>query len=617
MHPPGPLAIGTISPERVRAAYESMILSASGWRAVFAADGDEHSASIHVSGELLVIVALAARCYAEGVVSASTNPPIVAVGCDTRPTGPVIVGAAVRALESMSINTRLCGVSASPEIMAYAAACADVAGFFYVTASHNPTGHNGLKMGGSDGGVYDKARITPMIVRLTELVGDPTMIDWAASALCGEPGDAERLAYDGHEAVKRAALAEYAHSARQTAVGPGPRAADAFVALTRTLRSARAGVVADMNGSARASSIDVEFLRGCGLRVHAFNDEPGAIAHQIVPEGAGLEPCRLELARVATDGNGYAIGYTPDNDGDRGNLVVYDAAARDALAVDAQTVFALVCVAELSWLVTTGALPVPGGNERVRAAIVANGPTSLRIDRIADAFGVEVHRTEVGEANVVNRARELRRAGALVRILGEGSNGGNITHPAAVRDPLQTVLTALKILHGRATDSTPAPATVWFSAIGATVPDPLSLSGVIASMPSFTTTSSFEKRAIMSIGDASHARLKRAVEAALPAEFAALRPRLRDELGVDSYTITNYEGTRERPGSGNRTGDETGGLKILLCDAHGSARGFLWMRGSGTEPVFRIMVDVEGNRPDLETFLLDRLRAMVAAAARS
>ncbi|TVQ23639.1 MAG: hypothetical protein EA382_09615 [Spirochaetaceae bacterium] len=615
MHLPGPFAIGTPETNGVRSAFESMILSASGWRAVFAADGDEQSRTQAVSGELLVIVALAARCYAESLPTESIGTPVVAVGCDTRPTGPLIVGAAVRALASMSVSARLCGVCASPEIMAYAASSAEIAGFFYVTASHNPIGHNGLKMGGEDGGVYDQTRIAAMIARLTELVDDPVMLDWASDALRAGPGDAERLIYDAHGRAKRAAIEEYTRSARETAVGPGPRASDAFAALTHALRSVTAGVVVDMNGSARASSIDVDFLRSCGLRVHAFNDTPGLIAHQIVPEGAGLEPCRSELTRIAGVHDGYEIGYTPDNDGDRGNLVVYDAVAREAVAIDAQTVFALVCVAELSWLVTTGALPVPGSDDRVRAAIVANGPTSLRIDRIADAFGVEVHRAEVGEANVVNRARELRSRGALVRILGEGSNGGNITHPAAVRDPLQTVLSALKLLHGSATDSTPAPATVWFSAIGATIPDPLSLSGIIRSMPRFTTTSSFESRAIMSIGNASHARLKRTFEAALPAEFALLRPRLHDELGVETYAITNYEGTRERPGPGHRTGDETGGLKVTLLDSHDSARGFLWMRGSGTEPVFRIMVDVEGDRPALEEYLLDRLRAMVTAAA--
>ena len=52
----------------------------------------------------------------------------------------------------------------------------------------------------------------------------------------------------------------------------------------------------------------------------------------------------------------------------------------------------------------------------------------------------------MGEANVVNLARNLREQGYQVRILGEGSNGGTITNPAAVRDPLNTIFALLKLL---------------------------------------------------------------------------------------------------------------------------------------------------------------------------
>jgi phosphomannomutase len=41
------------------------------------------------------------------------------------------------------------------------------------------------------------------------------------------------------------------------------------------------------------------------------------------------------------------------------------------------------------------------------------------------------------------------------------------------------------------------------------------------------------------------------------------------------------------------------------------------MRGSKTEPVFRIMADVEGNNRDFEGELLEWLRAMVENAARA
>ena len=38
---------------------------------------------------------------------------------------------------------------------------------------------------------------------------------------------------------------------------------------------------------------------------------------------------------------------------------------------------------------------------------------------------------------------------------------------------------------------------------------------------------------------------------------------------------------------------------------------FIWMRGSGTEPVFRIMCDVCGDNPQKEHYLLDWLTTML------
>ena len=47
-----------------------------------------------------------------------------------------------------------------------------------------------------------------------------------------------------------------------------------------------------------------------------------------------------------------------------------------------------------------------------------------------------------------------------------------------------------------------------------------------------------------------------------------------------------------------------GGLKIIFKDEAGSPLAFIWMRGSGTEPVFRIMCDVRGDNAEEEKALL-------------
>ncbi|MFW5777433.1 MAG: phosphoglucomutase, partial [Spirochaetota bacterium] len=130
--------------EAVREAVDRMILSASGWRTVFAADGREESTTRDVPPELLVAAGAAARCFADTLVRKGDGRARVALALDTRPTGPVVARAAIRTLLGAGVDVNYPFVCASPEVMAYAATTPEIDGFFYVSASHNPVGHNGL-----------------------------------------------------------------------------------------------------------------------------------------------------------------------------------------------------------------------------------------------------------------------------------------------------------------------------------------------------------------------------------------------------------------------------------------------------------------------------------------
>jgi phosphomannomutase len=57
-----------------------------------------------------------------------------------------------------------------------------------------------------------------------------------------------------------------------------------------------------------------------------------------------------------------------------------------------------------------------------------------------------------------------------------------------------------------------------------------------------------------------------------------------------------------------------GGLKIVFSDKIGQDTDFIWMRGSGTEPVFRIMADAEGNDQERHDYLLAWQRDLVSRA---
>jgi phosphomannomutase len=92
--------------------------------------------------------------------------------------------------------------------------------------------------------------------------------------------------------------------------------------------------------------------------------------------------------------------------------------------------------------------------------------------------------------------------------------------------------------------------------------------------------------------------------------------RLARDYGIVSWREINYEGTGEVAGFGPgfRTGSERGGLKIIFSDQAGRDTDFIWMRGSGTEPVFRVLADSVGKDPARERTLLEWHRQMIREA---
>ncbi|MCP4147894.1 MAG: hypothetical protein GY757_09095, partial [bacterium] len=316
-----------------------------------------------------------------------------------------------------------------------------------------------------------------------------------------------------------------------------------------------------------------------------------------------------ELEKEHKKNPAYQLGYVPDCDGDRGNLVYIDDGK--AKILEAQEVFALSVLAELSYMewvgTTTG-----------KKAVAVNGPTSMRIDSIAGHFNAEVFRAEVGEANVVNLASELRDKGYTVRILGEGSNGGNITHPAAVRDPLNTAGAILKLLSLKTEPGKPGLFEIWCKKSGQMnhFKPEYTLSDIIKSLPAYTTTSAFEENAIMRIKTESHGCLKNQYEKNFEHQWQQNKAKLKELLGIETWIEINNEGTGSKTGIGPkfRSGAEKGGLKILFLDKEDNKIAYIWMRGSGTEPVFRVLADVKGDNRKAEQYLLKWQRQMITEA---
>jgi phosphoglucomutase len=601
-------------------ALEGMILSASGWRGVFAASGGEENPAPWISAPHAVIIAGAAKVFADYLKKAKgTEPPAIIVGMDTRPTGPAIADVAVRVFLAEGCTVQYAFITAAPEIMAFARTSGAASGFVFISASHNPVGHNGLKFGLTDGGVLPGSEAAVLIDAFKSFMAEPDRIARAVS-LAGR-ADTAILAgvYSDAPRIKVEALAAYLGFTREVVTGaasPGD-GGDILDAVKAGLKERPLGIAADLNGSARTVSIDRDFLCGLGTAFRVINGTPGEIAHRIVPEGESLEPCRAFLEEVRRENPAFALGYVPDCDGDRGNLVIWDDGAGQARALEAQEVFALSCVAELAHLVWTGELTFDNsGNATKKAALAVNDPTSMRVDRIAHAFDVSVFRAEVGEANVVGLARKLRERGYTVRILGEGSAGGNITHPSAVRDPIDTVAALIKLLTIRTAGERKGFFELWcdLSDQAEVYRPDFTLSDIIATLPAFVTTGAYTPEALLKINTPDHALLKDRYQEVFLREWEERKEFFKTRYGITGWTAAAYQGTEEKPGL-TRFGEAgRGGLRIIFSNKAGNKTACIWMRGSGTEPVFRVMADAEGSDKRLERDLIEWQRRMVIEA---
>ncbi len=589
----------------MKSLEHNMILSASGWRKVFAKSGEEQDTARETGDENRSLSMLAAEAFAQHLLKGKERAAIV-LARDTRPTGDEICRAVLRALKANGkVSVRYLGVAAAPEIMAYSKS-AD--GFIYVSASHNPVGHNGIKFGLCDGGVLgadENAQVKDIFLQKISQVSDAreflerydsVEIDDALSAQC-------RFKEESLEAYER-----FSGEVISAIADEESRKAF-FDKLDSALLANKIGVVCDFNGSARASCIDKDFFGRHNVAFRAMNDTPGKIAHEIIPEPENLVHVRklLEETHETDGGEKFILGYMCDCDGDRGNLVYWSERDKAAKILNAQEVFSLSVLSELSYTAWLS----ESADAMKKTAVAVNCPTSMRINEIAAAFGAKVFRAEVGEANVVNLARSLRSEGFTVRILGEGSNGGTITHPSSVRDPLDTVFAIIKLLSIRDTIGEGGEVKkglfhLWCEASSLKYDEGFTLDDVLDSLPKYTTTGVSESRALLKVKTRDIALLKGKFQEEFTRSFGEGGDGLVKKYGITSWKASLTNGTKETVGASDFSASGTGGLKVLLYEnSMPSPAAFIWMRPSGTEPVFRILCDVKGSDARKERELLE------------
>ena len=296
----------------IQEALSTMILSSSGWRKVFAESGDEEDKGPSIKEADAALTALAAlalcrylhvgKASKEAVAGQSyaqdAKQKTILLGLDARPTGRVLGDIVARTLTALDVHVRYLFITCAPQIMADCNLHPEEAdAFMYISASHNPVGHNGFKFGKA-GGVFPNKEAQKRCEIFTTIVGEEAH---ALSYLQGLSATMDTTVYrsvlQSVTAQQQQSLQRYETFILQTAT----KSTDYNVHrkfksdLVSAHQKQSLGILGELNGSARSMSIDKQILSSLGVKVQLINDRPGQIVHAIVPEGENLELCKQNL----------------------------------------------------------------------------------------------------------------------------------------------------------------------------------------------------------------------------------------------------------------------------------------------------------------------------------
>jgi phosphomannomutase len=309
----------------------------------------------------------------------------VVIGRDPRTSGEMVRQAVVAGLASSGCRVSDLGVCPTPTVQLLVRQLGATGGVA-ITASHNPPEWNALKFVGPGGLFLGAGRGRELLDVYHQ--GDYTKV----------PGARQRPPERIADAVERhvAAVVE--------GVGPLP-------ALPRPLRA-----VVDPGGGA-ASEAAPRLLSALGVGTTAIHDRMDGL----FPRPAEPLPENLGALGDAICARGADVGFAQDMDGDR--LALVDETGRPigeelTLVIAAEPVLA-----------------------RAPGPLVTNVATTDAVEALAARYGVAVHRTRVGEANV---AEGLAEHGAVIG--GEGNGGVIYPKVNFARDSLVAMALVLQRL---------------------------------------------------------------------------------------------------------------------------------------------------------------------------
>jgi phosphomannomutase len=309
----------------------------------------------------------------------------VCLGRDSRPSGQLLVDAITSGLTAVGVSVVNLGIVTTPTvgIMVQHLACA---GGVIITASHNPSPYNGIKL------LLDNAMAPPPNVA-EQIKGRFLNKDFV-------PADS-----------LKAGIASVNNQADDIHLDKVLRIVDVKAIAKKQFKV----VLDSVNGAGGRPGVKLLTILGC--KITPVNIEPtGLFAHPPEPTAENLVSLSDAVRNAHAD-----IGFAQDPDADR--LAIVDEAG--AYIGEEYT---LALAAKLIFSKQTG-----------KAA--ANLSTSRMIDDIAKAAGAKVIRTPVGEANV---------ASAMIKnncVIGGEGNGGVIDlRIGPIRDSLVSMAFVLQLL---------------------------------------------------------------------------------------------------------------------------------------------------------------------------
>lgn len=320
-------------------------------------------------------------------MGAFCNGGRVVIGCDSRPSGPMVRSAVVSGLLASGCDVTDLGVVATPSVGLMVRQL-QAAGGVMLTASHNPSQWNGIKFISAEGAAPPLHVAQKIIDRF----------------------EREAFSFANHQSVGRLQTDD---SANQNHVDAVLKIVDVDAICARNF-----SVVLDsVNGAGGPAGLLLLEKLGCAV-VHVNGEANGLFAHTPEPIAENLTDLCGQVASAGAD-----VGFAQDPDADR--LAIVDEKGR---FIGEEYTLALGAYRVL--------LTTPG-------PVCANLSTSRMIDDIAAKVGdaCKVYRSAVGEANVV----QMMKAHHCV-IGGEGNGGLIDPRVVDIRDSLTSMAVVLDLM---------------------------------------------------------------------------------------------------------------------------------------------------------------------------